>query len=178
MVARDRLPPWHERHRLDNGRNVLIRPIRPDDAAPLRAGFDLLGPEAVRRQFGAAATLSSEHADRLTRPDPRTEFTLVATDLEDPGEAVIAALAHARTDPAAHEGVFTLVVSRFVAGQGMRRYLLTRMVKWARGRGLGVFRGDLPHDPAVLDLADSLGFRQVDGTEPSLVRVSLEMPRR
>src|SRR5690606_17109428 len=44
MVARNRLPPWHEEIRLRNGREVLIRPIRPEDAPALRAGFELLEP--------------------------------------------------------------------------------------------------------------------------------------
>ena len=39
MAARNRLPPWHEQIRLSNGREVLIRPIRPADADPLRQGF-------------------------------------------------------------------------------------------------------------------------------------------
>ena len=51
MAARNRLPPWHQELRLTNGREVLIRPIRPDDALPLRAGFDLLQPEEVRHRF-------------------------------------------------------------------------------------------------------------------------------
>jgi hypothetical protein len=33
---------------LSNGRDVLIRPIRPDDAQPLRAAFPLLEPDEVR----------------------------------------------------------------------------------------------------------------------------------
>ena len=41
MAARNRMPPWHENVRLSNGRDVLIRPIRPEDAVPLRAGFAL-----------------------------------------------------------------------------------------------------------------------------------------
>lgn len=121
MAGRERLPPWHERHRLANGREVLIRPIRPEDAGPLRAGFDLLEPEALRRGMSGGAALDDAAAGRLVRPNPRTEFALVTTDLEGPGDAVIAALAHVQTDPAGHEGRFTLLVSRFVAGLGMRR---------------------------------------------------------
>ena len=40
MAARNRMPPWHENVRLSNGREVLIRPIRPEDALTLRAPFD------------------------------------------------------------------------------------------------------------------------------------------
>lgn len=179
MAARDRLPPWHERHRLPNGREVLIRPIRPEDAEPLRAGFALLEPEAVRSTLVRGTELSTSDADRLARPNPRTEFTLVATDLDAPGEALIGAIAYVHTDSAGQVGDFTILVSRFVASMGMRRYLLTRVAKWARSRGLGVLRGELPQDPDVLGLAESLGFQAGDGgRDPSLVRVSLELPRR
>jgi GNAT superfamily N-acetyltransferase len=179
MNVRDRLPPWHERHRLANGRELLIRPIRPEDAEPLRLGFPLFEPAVLRSRFAGAAELGSTAADRYARPNPRTEFALVATEPEDPGTAVIAALAHVRTDPAAQEGMFTVLVSRFVSGLGMRRYLLTRVAKWARSRGVGVLRGELPQSPDVLQLAASLGFRvQGDGPDPALVQVTLELPRR
>ena len=51
MAERNRMPPWHERLRLRNGREVQIRPIRPEDAEPLRAGFGLLRPEEIRQRF-------------------------------------------------------------------------------------------------------------------------------
>ena len=122
---------------------------------------------------------SAQDCERLARPNPRTEFTLVVADPDAPGSAVIAAVAAVQSDPAAHEGFFTILVSRFVSGLGMRRYLLTRIAKWARSRGVGILRGDLPQDPSVLQLAESLGFRRVDGAEdPSLVRVALEPARR
>lgn len=179
MAARDRLPPWHERHRLPNGRHVLVRPVRPEDAEPLRAGFALLEPMRLRCQLGGDGDLSSRDAARLTRLNPRTDFMLVVSEADEPpGEALIGALAHARSDAAAQRAEFTVLVSRFVAGMGMGRYLLTRLAKWARGRGVGVLQGELPADhPAMLELARSLGFRAIDGaSDPSLVRVTLELP--
>lgn len=179
MAARDRLPPWHERHRLPNGREVLVRPVRPEDAEPMRAGFPLLEPARLRaRLLGGASELSIADALRLSRLNPRTDFMLVVGDPEPPGEAVIAALAHAHTDVAGHRGEFTVLVSRFIAGMGVGRYLLTRLAKWARSRRLDVLQGEVPADhAAMIELARSLGFRTVDGaSDPSLVRVSLELP--
>jgi hypothetical protein len=179
MTARDRLPPWHERHRLANGRELLIRPIRPEDAEPVRAGFALLEPVAARLRLAGSGELSTAASERLSRPNPRTEFTLVATEPEDPGAAVIAALAQVQTDPAGREGVFTIVVSRFVGGLGMRRYLLTRVAKWARSRGLASLHGDLPRTPDVLELAASLGFREFgEQPDPTLAHVALDLPGR
>jgi GNAT superfamily N-acetyltransferase len=157
---------------------VLVRPIRPEDAEPLRAGFDLLEPERLRLRLadGATGVPSEGVALRLTRLNPRTDFMLVASDPEPPGEAVIAALAHVRTDVAGHRGEFTVLVSRFIAGMGVGRYLLTRLAKWARSRRLDVLQGDVPAaNTQMLELARSLGFREIDGgLEPGYVRVSLE----
>ena len=135
MAARDRLPPWHERHRLPNGREVLVRPVRPEDAEPLRAGFALLEPVHLRTRLAAGDAEPANGAiQRLTRLNPRTDFMLVAADPEPPGQSVIAALAHVHTDAAGHRGEFTVLVSPFVAGMGIGRYLLARLVKWARSR--------------------------------------------
>lgn len=176
MAARDRLPPWHERHRLPNGREVLVRPVRPEDAEPLRAGLALLEPAKLRmRLAGGEGEPAPEAVQRLTRLNPRTDFMLVAGDPEPPGEAVIAALAHIRTDAAGHRGEFLVLVSPFVEGMGIGRYLLTRVVKWARGRRIDLLQGDLQaDDAAMLELAMSLGFQRLDDSrDPAFVRVAL-----
>ena len=79
MAARERLPPWHERQRLPNGREVLIRPIRPEDAEPLRAGFGLLQPDEVRQRFlYAVKELTPEMAERFTVWNQITGVTTTA----------------------------------------------------------------------------------------------------
>lgn len=178
MAARDRLPPWHERHRLPNGRELLVRPVRPEDAGPLRAGFELLAPAGLRTRLAGGETEPGEGtARRLTRLNPRTDFMLVAADPEPPGESVIAALGHVRTDVAGHRGEFTVLVSPFVAGMGMGRYLLARLVKWARSRKLDILQGDVGADQdGLLDIAASLGFSRAAAAEPGFVRLSLQLP--
>ena len=83
MAARNRLPPWHEMVRTADGRDLLIRPIRPADAVPLRAGFPLLEPDALHdRLLRCEGGITAESADRLTHPDPRREFRILRTRLE------------------------------------------------------------------------------------------------
>ena len=73
MAARNRMPPWHEKLTLANGRELLIRPVRPEDAGPIRAGFSLLEPNEIRQRFlHPMKELGESQADRLTRPDPRS----------------------------------------------------------------------------------------------------------
>lgn len=177
MAARNRLPPWHEMLRLPNGREVLIRPIRPDDAVPLRAGFPLLLPDEIRQRFlHAVKELTPEMAERLTRPDPRCEFAIVAAEPLPPGEALVGAVARVAIVDGTHEAEFAILVSSFIAGMGMGRHLMRRLVRWARGKKLERIHGDvLEHNLAMLSLAQSLGFRREAADAPGLVRVVLDL---
>lgn len=178
MAIRNQLPPWHERMRLANGREILIRPIRPEDAAPLRASFPLLGPEEVRlRYHHAVSELSEAETATFTQPDPRTDFVLVAAEPYAPGEALVGAVARAYTVPGTKDAEFAILVSRYVHGMGLGRHLLQRLARWAKGRGLERLTGDvLQENLPMLHLADSLGF-QIDRerSNETLVRVVLDL---
>lgn len=177
MAARNRLPPWHEMQHLSNGRDVLIRPIRPDDAQPLRAAFPLLEPDEVRvRMQSSLPELSAEMAEKLTRPDPRSEFAIVVTEPLPPGEAMVGAVARATIVPGGRDVEFAILVSRFIGGMGLGRHLMRRLVRWARGKQVDRIYGDvLEHNQPMLALAQSLGFQREESSEPGMVRVVLEL---
>lgn len=180
MAARNRLPPWHERMQLANGREVLIRPIRPEDALPLRASFSLLGPEEVRQRFlFAMKELSVEQADQFTRPDPKREFALVAAEPLPPGEALVGAVARVAVDEGGRDAEFAILVSRYINGMGLGRHLMRRLVRWAKGRKLETLYGDvLEHNQPMLALAKSLGFQRQHCETPGLVRLVLPLQRK
>lgn len=178
MPARNRLPPWHETMRLQNGREVLVRPIRGEDAEPLRAGFALLQPDEIRHRFlYAMKELSPEMAARLARPDPRHEFALVAAEPLPPGEALIGAVARTSIAPGTNDAEFAILVSRYIGGMGLGRHLMQRLVRWAKGRRLQRLYGDvLDHNNPMLSLAESLGFRRERAEDaPGLTRVVLQL---
>lgn len=177
MMERQRLPPWHERQRLPNGRELLIRPIRPEDAEPLRAGFPLLQPEEVRQRFAyTMGELTPELAQRFTRVNPRSEFALVAAEPLPPGEALIGAVARVSVDSNERDGEFAILVSSHIANMGVGRYLMTRLVKWSRSRRLQRLYGDvLETNEAMIALAQSLGFARGAGETPGLVRMTLDL---
>jgi RimJ/RimL family protein N-acetyltransferase len=176
-VKRDRLPPWYEYKRLQNGREVLIRPIRPEDAEPLRAGFSLLRPEEIRQRFlYAIKELTPEGAARLTRLDPELEFALVAAEPQPPGEALIGAVARVAITPGTREAEFAILVSHFISGMGLGRHLMLRLVRWARRKRLTRLYGDvLEHNTAMLGLAHSLGFHREASDTPGLARIALNL---
>ncbi len=178
MTVHERLPPWHERQRLPNGRDILIRPIRPEDAEPLRAGFDLLQPDEIRQRFLYTLNhLTPELAERFTRLNPKSEFALVAAEPLPPGEALVGAVARISIDEGGQDAEFAILVSHFVADMGLGRYLMTRLVKWARGKKVQRIHGDVfAHNEAMLSLVESLGFqRDPQQAETGLIRVTLDL---
>ena len=180
MVARNRLPPWHEEIRLRNGHEILIRPVRPEDAPVLRASFELLEPADVRSHLaGGQASIGTDMARQLTQPDLRSEFTLVVTEQQlPPGDAMILGLARAAVLPGTREAGFSILVGRNVTGMGLGRHLMRRLARWARGKRLDALQGDVPEDNGpLIDLGLSMGFAQVEGADPGFVRMRLPIAR-
>ena len=178
MAARNRMPPWHEKILLANGREVLVRPIRPEDAVPLRAAFVLLEPDEVRQRFlHPMKELGVEQAERLTRPDPRREFALVAAEPLPPGEALVGAVARIAIDDNGHDAEFAILVSHYVNGMGLGRHLMRRLVRWAKGRKvLRIYGEVLESNLPMQALAASLGFQREYSGDPGMIRMVLELP--
>lgn len=179
MTKPKRLPPWHERFQQEDGREWLIRPVRPEDVGPLRGAYALLGPDEVRRRFLRLGDgeLTEQAAQQLCQPDPRSEFVLVAAEDQAPGEALVGALARAVVIPRSRDAEYAILISRFIAGQGVGRKLLQRVVKWARTKKLDYLYGYVPEsNKAMLQLALSFGFRHdYAGSSPGLLRVVLDL---
>ncbi|MFT3755917.1 MAG: GNAT family N-acetyltransferase [Pseudoxanthomonas sp.] len=178
MTKPKRLPPWHERFRQEDGREWLIRPIRPEDAEPMQAAFPLFGPEEIRRRYHPHGDeLPTEAAQRLCLPDPRDEFVLVAAEPQAPGEALVGAIVRAAVIPRSRDAEYSILISRFIAGQGVGRKLLQRAVKWARTKKLDYLYGDVAEsNKAMLQLALSFGFHHdYAGSTPGLLRVVLDL---
>ena len=178
MTARNRLPPWHEEIRLRNGREILVRPIRPEDAGPLRASFPLLQPDEVRQRFlHPVKELSADLAERLTRPNPRREFALVAAEPLPPGEALVGAVARIAIDDNGRDAEFAILVSHYIHGMGLGRHLMRRLVRWAKGRKvLRIYGEVLESNLPMQALAASLGFQREYPGDPGMVRMVLDLP--
>ncbi|MBB5206844.1 GNAT family N-acetyltransferase [Chiayiivirga flava] len=169
---------WSERLHLDDGRDLLLRPIQPEDAEPIRNAFSLLSPDEVRMRFlHPIKELTPELVHRLTHLDPATEFALVAAEPLPPGEALVGAVGRVSVEPGTRRGEFAILVSRFLANQGLGRLLMRKLVRWAKLKKLDELYGDvLDENSAMLGLADALGFRrELAPDDPGIVRVRLAL---
>jgi RimJ/RimL family protein N-acetyltransferase len=178
-MRREPLPQrWCERLRLDDGREMLLRPIEPLDAGPLRAGFALLTPEEVRLRFlHPIKEMTPEMAHRLTHLDARRDFALVAAEPLPPGEALVGAVARASIDSDGRRAEFAILVSRFLAGQGLGALMLRQVIRWAKLKRLDELYGEvLDENSAMLGLAQALGFtREIVADDPGIIRVRLTL---
>lgn len=172
-------PERVEAFQLSDGREMVVRPIQPADAAPIAASFHLLNEDEVRRRFlHILKSLAEEHLHQLTHPAMGSEFVVVAAEPLPPGEALVAAVARLSRDtddPSRAE--FGILVSHFVIGLGLGRLLMQRLIEWCRENAVTQLWGDVMDDNTpMLELATHLGFhRESMSGSQGLVRITLQL---
>jgi len=157
-----------------DGRALILRPIRPEDADALRRAFARLTPEQVRlRLFHRMNELTAEAAERMTTIDPATTIAYVIVDAD--GE--IRAEARIHIDAVTDTAEFAVAVDPDFTNLGLGRRLMQRLVEDARGRGLYELWGDvLAENHTMLDFVKALGAeRRTRADDPGVLRVSFRL---
>ncbi len=163
---------------LADGRNLLLRPIVPEDEPALQATFARLTPEEIRlRFFVPMKTLSHVAAARFTQIDYDREMALVVTERGIPGRTDIHGVVHIMADPDNDRAEYAIIVHHDMTGMGLGILLMRRIIDYACARGIGVIFGDVLRDnKTMLKLCSVLGFKE-EGVpdEPNIVRVTLTL---
>ena len=143
---------------LRDGREIRLRPIRPEDAPTLQQLFNSLTPEDRRKRlFSSMRELPDDLAARLTQIDYDREMVLVALDPDDPdlfwGGARIAADADNR------RAEYSVTIRSDKQGLGLGRICFERVLDYAKARGIEEVWGTvLAENDGMLGLAERLGF--------------------
>jgi Sortase and related acyltransferases len=166
-----------ERIELADGASVLVRPIRPDDAALEMELVDGLSAASRRMRFQSALrSLTPEMLARFTQIDYDREMALVAIAQVGGRERQVAVARWVRL-PDGHTCEFAIVVADDWQGRGLGRELMACLIRAARIAGLeSMFGQVLASNDAMLRFCKALGFTAArDPGDPLETRVTLRV---
>lgn len=146
-------------HRLSDGTEVVIRPVRPADV-PLEGEFErhLSGDSRYFRFMRMLSGISPEKIKFLGEIDYDRRMGLVATVAGDGGEVEIGAAMYSA--PAQGESCeFAIAVDDAWQGSGLAGLLMARLIDAARARGFRTMMGlVLADNHRMLKFVRQLGF--------------------
>ncbi|MCG7910658.1 MAG: bifunctional acetate--CoA ligase family protein/GNAT family N-acetyltransferase [Candidatus Thiodiazotropha taylori] len=162
LVARTQLP---------NGINIVIRPIRPEDADLEQNFTRQLSNEAKYFRFmSSIQELTPEMLTRFTQIDYHNEMALIAVT-EDQHHEVELGVARYVINPDKRSCEFALVVADEWQRQGIGHKLMNHLMGIARDRGLERMEGEvLSNNFKMLDLMKSLYFQVTPYPEDNSIK--------
>jgi acetyltransferase len=168
---------FEEPFTMRNGREIVIRPIRPEDEPEHHVFIARLTPEDVRfRFFGLVRELPHSQMARLTQIDYDREMAFIASGVDVVGKYETLGVVRTVTDPNNHRAEFAIVVRSDLKGMGLGKKLLTKMIEYCRQRGTREMVGQiLAENRRMLSLAKSVGFRERSVPDEQAVEVSLTL---
>ncbi|HEX5685285.1 MAG TPA: GNAT family N-acetyltransferase [Ideonella sp.] len=158
-----------------SGRDVLLRPIRPEDEAQHLRFIQRLDPEDIRmRIFQTRRELPRSELARLTQIDYDREMAFIAEAIDAHGQPETLGVARTVRDPDNTEAEFAISVRSDLKTQGLGRLLMDHLIRHAQAAGTPRLVGwVLRENRAMLTLAADLGFVRGDdeGKEHGEVRL-------
>ncbi|HWL81492.1 MAG TPA: GNAT family N-acetyltransferase [Roseomonas sp.] len=143
-----------------DGRQLTVRPIRPEDAAAHAEAFTHLTPEDVRwRFFSQLKELPTAQIARMTQIDYDREMAFIAVEALPEGGHRTVGVARLIRQPGSDEGEFAVVTLPGWKGQGLGRHLMERLFEWGREQGVKVVVGQVLADNIpMIGFVRALGF--------------------
>lgn len=158
------------------GLEVFMRPVKPEDAPLLLDLFNSLSPRTrYFRFFTPLKTLPRHLLVRYTQVDYKKDMALVAMDLTDPDNKILAVARFiSKSDQADAE--FAVVVRDEWQGKGVGRVLLENLILIAGERRIESMSGYvLSENIHMLSLARTLGFHlsRIPGEDQYFLKIDL-----
>ena len=159
------------------GAPLLLRPIRPEDAAAHVAFFRQLAPDDVRlRFFSAMKELPPAQLARLTQIDYDRAMAFIAARPGPGGEAETLGVVRAVADPDNQAAEFAIIVRSDLKGKGLGNILFKKLLDYFRSRGTGALTGEaLAENIGMQQLMKRFGGRVTPGREAGMVDLRLEL---
>ena len=153
------------------GRQVAIRPIRPEDEADFKTFLSRsAAADPYFRFFHLGRDLPHAQLARFTQIDYDREMALVAVF-----EGALVAEARAMADPDNARAEFSVVVRPDWSASGLDKILLARLIACCRQHGTRRLVGDVvPGNRRLLDVAAALGFHALADAGKT-IRIELDL---
>lgn len=166
-----------EKFNLRDGREVLIRPIRPEDEPNHNEFMTHITPQDIRfRFFGTVKQLPHTEMARLTQLDYDREMAFIAEAINEEGHVETLGVVRTVTDPNNERAEYAILVRSDLKGQKLGWKLLTKMIEYCRSRGTDYFVGQILRDNRkMLDMVKSMGFKVQSVPDEDIMEVELEL---
>lgn len=159
-----------------HGRDLLLRPVRPEDFAQIQRLLAQVTPEDMRmRLFSSMRELPHAQLARLTQLDYEREMAFAAVGRNKDGGEETLGVARMSVDPENVEGEIAVLIRSDLKGQGLGTLLLGKLIDYSRARGTQRLVGQtLAENSRMLHLARKMGFHtESGGGEPVQLRLEL-----
>jgi acetyltransferase len=162
--------------RLQDGTEVMVRAIRPEDEPLIIALHASHSEHTIRmRFFNLVKTLSRESLIRLCHLDYEREMALVAVHRTSTGASILG-VSRYYLQPETGTAEFALVVGDAWQGKGLGWHLMERLIAVARERGVKRLAGSvLRENDAMLRLMKDLGFTVRSTDDYGVVEAGMDL---
>lgn len=166
-----------ERITWDN-QSLVLRPIRPEDAAAHLDFFKALNPTDIRfRAFSLIRDLSPTQLVRATQIDYDREMAFIATRSKADGASETLGIVRGVTDADNQKTEFAVVVRSDLKGHGLGKLLMEKLIVYCRRRGTQEMIGDaLSDNVRLLNMVKGLGFTIKSDFGDGTYQLHLDLP--
>ncbi|OAN44706.1 GCN5 family acetyltransferase [Paramagnetospirillum marisnigri] len=162
---------------MKDGREVLIRPIRPEDEPNHHIFLSKLTPEDIRfRFFGLVHEMPHTEMARLTQIDYDREMAFIGEARTENGGKETLGVVRTVTDPDNEKAEFAVVVRSDLKGGGLAKRLMVKIIDYSRSRGTHAIAGQVLRDnQRMLAFVQHLGFVPMRTIDGDIVEVELDL---
>ncbi|WP_320171622.1 bifunctional acetate--CoA ligase family protein/GNAT family N-acetyltransferase [Maridesulfovibrio sp.] len=162
---------------LKDGRQVTLRPIRPEDEPAHYEFLSRVSDEDMRMRFFGVVRRDFDHKDmsRFTQINYDREMAFIATATGDGGRPETLGVVRTSTRPDNSEAEFAIVVRSDLKGTGLGSMLFHKIIRYTRERGTHWLVGQtLFENKAMQGLARKFGFEISENYDEDLVDMKLD----
>ena len=152
----------HTRHvSLRDGEKVLLRPLKPEDAALYPDFLSEVTSDDLRlRFFAPMRQVSPELIDKLVHYDPAKAMAFIA--IEDATGRMLGVV-RLHDEPGGTTSEFAILLRSRLKGHGLGWLMMKHMIANAKEKGLTTVRGQvLSENLTMLQMCQELGFHVAD----------------